>query len=210
MFLNLKIVRIHQIFKLVPGPYWGLFSIGIGLLGDFLSFLMYPDYNLTLMVSDLGTGPGAIFFSIGTILSGIFALLFYIYLGTNLKIDKLDTRIHKFAMILAILSCIFFILIGIFPSLRSNIVLFVLHGATAMICWICGVGFLSLFGILFYKSDKFLKFHSYATFAVVLIEILFLFTWIPIIEWIMVFSISLWILLLSIHSFRNLETFKQV
>ena len=110
-------------------------------------------------------------------------------------------------MILAILSCFFFIFVGIFPSVRSNVVLFVLHGATAMICWICGVGFLSLFGILFYKSDKFLKIHTYASFAVVVIEIIFLFTWIPIIEWIMVFSISFWILLLSIHSFRSLKTF---
>ena len=204
MFSNSKIF-IQQILKVVPGPYWGLFSIIIGLLGDFLSYLMYPNYNLTLMVSDLGTGPGAIFFSLGTIFSGIFALLFYIYLGRNLKVDKKDTRIYKLAMILAILSCIFFIFIGIFPSTRSNFVLFALHGTTAMICWICGIGFLSLFGILFYKSDKFLKIHSFTSFAVALIEILFLFTWVPIIEWIMVFAISFWILLLSIHSFRDLE-----
>jgi hypothetical membrane protein len=207
MFLNSKNVRIWQLLKVVPWPYWGLFSVIIGLLGDLISFIMYPNYNLTLMVSDLGTGPGGVFFNLGTILSGIFALLFYIYLGPHLKVENVNVRIHKIAMTLAILSCIFFIFIGIFPSMRSNSVLFILHGTTAVICWICGIGYLSLFGILIYKSDKFLRFHSYASYAVALIEIVFLFTWIPLIEWIMVFAISFWILFLTIYIFQNKEYF---
>jgi hypothetical protein len=202
-----KIAKIQQIFKVIPGPYWGLLSITIGLLGDLISFIMYPDYNLSLMVSDLGTGPGAIFFNLGTILSGIFALLFYIYLGPHLKVENLNNNMHRVAMILAVLSCIFFTFVGVFPSVRTNIVLFTLHGTIAMICWICGVGYLSLFGIIFYKSENFLKIHTYSSFAVVLVEVIFLFTWIPIIEWIMVFAISFWILLITIHTFQNQGSF---
>ena len=104
MFLKTKVLKIHQELKKVPWPYWGLLSVVIGLLGDFLSFLLYPNYNLTLMVSDLGTGPGAIFFNLGTILSGIFALLFYIYLGPHLKVGNINSRIQKIAMIFAVLS----------------------------------------------------------------------------------------------------------
>ena len=206
MFSNFHNIYIQRIFKTIPGPYWGLFSIVVGLLGDFLAFMVYPDYNLNLMVSDLGTGPGALYFNLGTILSGLFALLFYLYIGPHLKVKDINNKAHNAAMILAVLSCIFFIFIGIFPSLRSNVVLFVLHGGTAMLSWICGIGYKSLFSYFILKNDKFYKVQGYSGLAVVLIEIIFLFTWIPVIEWIMVFAITFWISLLTIHSFRYLES----
>ena len=208
MFSNFRNIDIQRIFKTIPGPYWGLFSIIVGLLGDLLAFIAYPDYNLNLMVSDLGTGPGALYFNLGTILCGLFALLFYLYLAPYLKFKGINKKTHTAAIVLAVLSCIFFIFIGIFPSLKSNFVLFVLHGGTAMLSWICGIGYKSLFSYFMYKNEKFHKIHSYSGITVVVIEIIFLFTWIPVIEWIMVFAITFWISLLTIHSFRYLEKIK--
>ena len=205
MLLESINVKLNRIFTIIPGPYWGLVSIIIGLLGDLFAYLLYQGYDLTYMVSDLGTGPGAIFFNMGTILSGIFALIFYLYLSPNLKFDGVNETLHRVAIILAIMSCIFFIFIGIFPSVSSNPILFILHGGTAMFSWICGIGYKTLFSYLMLKNGKFLKIHSYVGMMVVLVEVIFLFTWIPFIEWMMVLFITIWISLLTHHTFRKKE-----
>lgn len=206
MLSNFQDRFLQKVFKTIPGPYWGLLSIIIGLLGDFLAYIVYPDYNLNLMVSNLGTGPGALYFNLGIILSGLFTILFYLYLGPYLRFNGINKKAYNTAMLLAVLSCVFFIFIGIFPSLRNNIALIVLHGGSAMLSWIFGIGYKSLFSYFIYKNDNFHKIHCYSGLAVVIIEIIFLFTWIPIIEWIMVFAITFWISLLTIHSFRHLES----
>jgi len=196
---------LKKIYKVIPGPYWGLLSMIVGILGDIIAISTTPDFNLNHMVSYLGTGPGALFFNLGTILSGLFALLFYIYLAPILKSKNVNENIHKTALVFAILSCIFFILIGVFPSVRTNSTLIIIHGFVSMMSLICGSVYKSLFGYMMLKSDKFLKFHTYSAMIVIVIEIAFLLTWTPIIEWMMVIAITYWIFMLSVHIFTRKE-----
>ena len=194
---------LNKIFKVIPGPYWGLLSMIVGLLGDIIAVLMTPGYNLTYMVSTLGSGPGALYFNLGTILSGLFALLFYIYLIPALKSENVTEEVQRTALIFASLSCFFFILIGVFPSITSNSVLIIIHGFVAMISLMCGSVYKSLFGYMMLKNEKFLKIHTFSAFIVVIIEIIFLLTWVPLIEWMMVIAITYWIFLLSFHVFTR-------
>ncbi len=196
---------LNKIYKVIPGPYWGLLSMIVGILGDIIAISMTPEYNLDYMVSYLGTGPGALFFNLGTILSGLFALLFYIYLAPILKSKDVNEDIHKTGLVFAILSCIFFMLIGVFPSVLTNSVLIIIHGFVAMMSLMCGSVYKSLFGYMMLKSDKFLKFHTYSAIIVVVIEIAFLLTWTPLIEWMMVIAITYWIFMLSVHIFIRKE-----
>ena len=196
---------LKKIFKVIPGPYWGLLSMIVGLLGDVIAILMTPDYDLNYMVSYLGTGPGALFFNSGTILSGLFALLFYLYLVPMLKSNNVSEKIHKTAFVFAILSCIFFSLIGFFPSITTSSLLIVVHGFVAMSSLICGSIYKTLFGYMMLKNNKFLKLHAYSAMIVVFIEVAFLLTWVPIIEWMMVVAITYWIFMLSFYVFTRKE-----
>jgi hypothetical protein len=190
-------IILNKIFNIIPGPIFGILSVIIGLLGDFLALLLFPDYNLNLMISKLGTGPGGLFFNVGTILSGFFAFLFYLYLGRVVKVEPVNENLRKGAVISAITSCIFFILIGVFPSVDSNQLLVILHGNFASICFITGLIYFLLFNIVIIQSKNFLKMHSYIGFTEAILISIFLFTWNPVSEWIMTFGIIIWILFIA-------------
>jgi hypothetical membrane protein len=192
---------LYKIFKVVPGPYWGIISMIVGLLGDIIAVIMTPGYNLNYMVSVLGTGPGALFFNLGLILSGLLALMFYLYFIPLLKSENVSEEIYRTAFVFAILSCFFYIMVGFFPSILTNQVLILIHGFVAMTCLICGSIYKSLFGYMMLKSKKFLKLHSYSALIVIIIEITFLLTWAPLIEWMMVIAITYWIFMLSFYVF---------
>ena len=190
---------LNKIYGVVPGPYWGILSMIIGLLGDIIAVMLTPGYNLHYMVSVLGTGPGALFFNLGTILSGLFALLFYLYLIPILRSNEISDRTEKIARVFAVSSCIFYMLIGFFPSITSNSTLILIHGFVAMSSLLCGSIYKSTFAYMMLKNDKFLKFQIFSAMIIVVIEIIFLLTWRPIIEWIMVVAITYWIFMLSFH-----------
>lgn len=190
---------LNKIYEVVPGPYWGILSMIIGLLGDIIAVLLTPGYNLTFMVSYLGTGPGALFFNLGTILSGFFALIFYLYLIPILKSEFISDKNVRIALVFSVSSCIFFMLIGFFPAITSNSTLILIHGFVAMSSLLCGSIYKSTFAYMMLKNDKFLKFQVYSALIIVVIEIMFLLTWVPIIEWMMVVAITYWIFILSFH-----------
>ncbi|MFX0058087.1 MAG: DUF998 domain-containing protein [Candidatus Hodarchaeota archaeon] len=192
---------LSKIFNIIPGPIFGIFSVTIGLLGDFLALLFFPKYNLDLMISKLGIGPGGIFFNIGTILSGFFAFLFYLYLGRVVKDDQTNENLRKAAIVSASVSCFFFMLLGVFPSVEGNQVLIILHGNFASICFITGLIYFLLFNIMILRSKNFLKIHAYVGFTEACLILTFLFTWNPISEWIMTIGIIVWIMLLAIYLF---------
>ena len=72
--------HILNTYNLIPAPIYGMLSAATGLGGDIIAIALFPNYNFNRMISALGAGPGAIYFNIGTIFSGIFALLFYLYM----------------------------------------------------------------------------------------------------------------------------------
>jgi len=192
--------NLLKILNFIPQPYYGLLSALVGIAGDIIAILLFPDFDLGYMISDLGTGPGAIFFNIGTFLSGIFALLTYLHIVEILENENLNhPNVLKIGKVFAINSTVFFALIGVVPSVRSNIVLFAVHGAIALISLISGVIYLSCFSYLFFKSEKFSRFVAYLPLIAVSCITPFLFSWHPITEWIMTVGITFWVVAVSIY-----------
>ncbi|MHA2288906.1 MAG: hypothetical protein ACXABG_08965 [Promethearchaeota archaeon] len=183
-------------YNFIPAPVYGLLSAVVGLSGDIISILLFEGYTLNRMISVLGTGPGGVFFNIGTILSGIFALLFYLYLikliGAN------DPKLFRAGRFFAINSCVFFSLVGIFPSSR-NLIIFVLHGTFALLSWLSAIIYLGIFSYLIFKNKIISKFFGYLALITGISIIVFLLTWIPLIEWIMALLVSIWITSISIY-----------
>lgn len=190
--------NILKILNFIPSPYYGLLSAFVGIGGDIIAIALFPSYNFNRMISALGTGPGAIYFNIGTILSGIFALLFYLYLIEVIGKETNDPKQQKVGRFFAINSCIFFSLVGVFPT-STDTILFVLHGTFALISWLSAIIYLSIFSSLIFKNKVIPKFFGYLALITAGTIIVFLLTWIPIIEWIMALAIIVWITLPSVY-----------
>jgi hypothetical protein len=197
------IVKINEIltrvFNFMPGPFFGIVSTIIGLLGDILAIIFFPSYTLSQMISILGTGAWGVFFNFGTIFSGIFALPFYFYLERVFAKENLYGKVRKAAIISAVISCMFFILIGIFPSYENNVFFLYAHGFSTLFCFLSGVGYILLFSFLFYKSLQFPNTLVYIGLFQTGLMVLFLLTWNPVTEWMMTFGIIIWILSLSFY-----------
>jgi len=191
---------ILKIINFLPRPFYGLLSATVGIAGDIIAISLFPNFNLSNMISDLGTGPGAIYFNIGTFLSGVFALLTYLHIVENLEKENINhPKVLRIGKVFAINSCVFFALIGVFPAVRSNILLIVIHGGVALISLVSGVICLSSFSYLFFKSEKFSGLVGYLPLIAVSCIVPFLFSWHPITEWIMTFGITFWIVAISIY-----------
>ena len=190
--------HILNTYNLIPAPIYGLLSAATGLGGDIIAIALFPNYNFNRMISALGAGPGAIYFNIGTILSGIFALLFYLYMIKVIGNESSDPKLEKAGRFFAISSCIFFSLVGVFPT-STNIILFALHGTFALISWLSAIIYLSIFSKLIFKNKVIPKFFGYLALITVGTIIMFLLTWIPIIEWIMALAITIWISLPAVY-----------
>ena len=109
--------HILKLYNSIPAPIYGLLSAVLGLGGDIIAIALFPGFNINRMISALGAGPGAMFFNIGTILSGIFAFLFYLYMIKVIGKETVDLKIQKVGRFFAINSCIFFSLVG---EVREN------------------------------------------------------------------------------------------
>ncbi len=192
--------NILKILNFIPRPFYGLLSAIVGIAGDIIAILLFPNFDLSYMISDLGTGPGAIYFNIGTFLSGVFAILTYLHIVEILEKENINhPKVLRVGKVFAINSCVFFALIGVIPSVRSNIILFEAHGAVALISLVSGVIYLSSFSYLFFKSEKFSGYVGYLPLIAVSCIVPFLFSWHPITEWIMTVGITFWVIAISIY-----------
>jgi hypothetical membrane protein len=192
----------NKLLKTQIGPICGLLSVLIGLTSDIIALSFFSGFNFDVnMISILGGeySPGALLFNLGIILSGIFAFPFFLHINRILKEENISKKLRKVALIIALVSCIVFTLVGVFPSLKYNELFRFLHGLFFLISMIGGVIYLLFYSLLFLKSTSFNRFLSYLGFAVILIFWIFLFTWIPIIEWLMTFAIIAWIMSISIY-----------
>ena len=195
---KLKTVILNT-YSLIPAPIYGLLSAIVGLSGDLISILHFQRYNLNYMISALGTGPGGIFFNMGTFLSGLFALLFYLYLIKVVRKETTDPKLYKAWSFFSINSCIFFSLVGVFPT-STNLVIFVLHGTFALFSWLSAILYLTIFSYLISKSNNFPRFFVYLALLTAVTIVVFLLTWIPLIEWIMALAVAIWITLISAYT----------
>lgn len=201
--LDLLIKKINGV---IPGGIFGLLSITVGIIGDIIAYLMFPGYNfLTMAVSTLCLGPGGIYFNIGNIFSGVFALIFVNSLIKTFNEEQSNLKLKKTAIICANISCLSFIFLGVFCG--SNIVIQYLHGISAITSWIFGYSYITLYNILMIKDNNYSNnlaiFGLFITFPLLLLMVLFFLHLIPIftaplliilppLEWINTISIILW------------------
>ncbi|MEJ2276580.1 MAG: hypothetical protein P8Y70_02355 [Candidatus Lokiarchaeota archaeon] len=167
------ISKLNIKFNIIKYPIFGILSALTGLLGDLLSSLFFKGYNFfTNYVSDLGVSKAGLIFNLSIIFSGILVIP---------------------------VSISFYILIGIFPSDKSVPISFIMHGVVALVTWLSGIVYLSLFGILMILDDKYNKFLSLTCFIQGFLIFFFLITWQPIIEWVTTAGIIVFLFINSIY-----------
>lgn len=200
---------IEKLNNFIPGSLFGLFSIISGIIGDIIALLMFPEYNfMEMAVSALCLGPGGLFFNLGNIFSGIFALVYVNYLRTTFNNEENSIRLIKGANISANIACISFIILGVFCG--SNIVVQYLHGTAAIISYSFGLGYITFYNILIIKDSNYSKYLGYFGFFVSFIfalliilfflhlfpSLFFLHLFLPLIEWTSTIAVILWYLII--------------
>ena len=191
---------IDKLLNIAPGGVYGILSVIAKIFCDFLAYLFFPGYNIfDNLVSDLGVGPGAIFFSLGLIISGILSIPFYVTLARSLRSDDVNEKMRKAALKFFYISDFTYILLGVFPSIEDNIIIYIIHGTLVAISIASGLGYLLLYSILMLRAQNFSKYQAYHGFIVAVLYATFLLTWIPIIEWVMNMAILSWITVNSVY-----------
>ncbi|MFX0006837.1 MAG: hypothetical protein ACFFAV_08925 [Candidatus Hermodarchaeota archaeon] len=198
----------EKINKVIPGAVFGLLSITAGIIGDIISYLIFPCYSynfLTMAVSNLCLGSGGIFFNIGNIFSGVFALVFVNSLIMGFNEEDVDKKIKKIALICANISCIAFVILGVFCG--SDIIVKYIHGISAITSWIFGYSYITFCNLLMLKDKKYSSklsiFGLIITFPLLLLMILFFLHLIPVLkdsliiilaplEWVSTISVIIW------------------
>ncbi|MFX1340941.1 MAG: DUF998 domain-containing protein [Promethearchaeota archaeon] len=195
---------IDKLLNIAPGGFYGILSLIARISGDLLAYLFFPGYSIfDNMVSDLGVGPGGIFFSLGLIISGIICIPFYVSLSRSLKGDRINEKTIKWGLIFFYISDIAYILVGFFPSLENNFFIYTTHGVLAVTSWLTGIVYLIIFSKLMLKNNNYSKLPAYSGFCLVGFLLVFLFTWIPILEWVMTFAFIAWLMNISCYMRYN-------
>lgn len=183
-----------SLFSRIHGPLYGIISVLVGFTCNVVAYTFYPAYDFTRnAVSDLGTGPGGIFFNIGLILSGLLSIPFSIYIGKSFKINDKNQNLIRLSTGIAIIASFSMMMVGFFPAINNEIIYF-LHGTWAYIAFLGGATYCFLFGFLMLKDDRFLNFQGYLGLLVALIFIWFLITFWAIAEWAVIVGIMIFTL----------------
>lgn len=191
---------IDKTLEVISGGVFGLLSVICIILGELIAFLLFPGYNIFKnMISELGAGAGAIFFNLSVIISGIIIIPYYIHLARSFIGENIKENLRKYAILAALISCITYSLLGVFPSIESQTIIYLTHGLLAAISIAFGLGYLLLYSILMLRAQNFSKYQAYHGFLVAIFYAAFLLTWIPIIEWVMNLAILSWITANSVY-----------
>jgi len=201
-------MKIQTKFKLES--YFGLFGTLITMVLLITAAIITPNYNPLLnTISSIGEGKAKFLFSIAFIIAGCSFIPFYIYLERELV--EIKEKIRKIATALSIIGCISIALVGVIPDTTYGSFYYLFHGIVAFLGFFGSGVYISLYSYLMYKSIKmenfegpeFHKFLAYFGFYIGIGLLLLLFVFIPILEWIITFSIGLWIILTSIHLLKH-------
>lgn len=173
----------------------GIIAVCIALLGYLIAYLLYPaqKYHIGYFGSELGVGPGGVYFSLGLIFSGYFFLKFISYLKKVINIGKVNIKRENWIFISAKISVIAYSLLGVFPGISDNPVIFMIHGILVFMCYSFGFFFIFFLSAFFSQSPKFLKFHAYIGYFIAFGILTFLFSWISVIQWIFTLTYFVWI-----------------
>ena len=185
-----------KLFTLIPGSVFGLISFGISLFTHLIGVLLYPNYDMTrVAISFLGDGYGGIIYRVGLIFTGIIGIPFCVYIGKSFENKDTIEPIRKLALTGSIIYCFSLIFVGYFW--RTNVIVSFIHGLCAFLCWVDGLIFIGLFGILMLKDERFPKSIAFFGFITAGTFLLHLSILSSITQWIMTLSIMLWVLIVS-------------
>ena len=191
---------IDKLLEIIHGGVFGLLSVALIILGELIAFLLFPGYSIfNNMVSELGAGPGGIYFNLSIVISGLIIIPYYIHLAKTFSGEAINENLRKYAILTAVISCITYSLLGVFPSIESEYIIYLTHGILAAVSIASGLGYLLLYSILMFKAQNFSKYQVYHGFFVAVLYATFLLTWIPIIEWVMNMAILSWVTANSVY-----------
>ena len=164
-----------HVFKTISGVYFGIFGIMIFTLSTVLSVLIYlsidPNYSIyTNWISDLGIGPGGAkwIFNIGWMFSSLLLLFFHTFEIRELKNRGVKNNIIKYMVLFSVSLSLGIFSVGFIPFDRGFS-----HTIAALIYFIGGFGFFSLYGIIILMISRMSKIYSILAFITALSYILF-------------------------------------
>ena len=208
---DLKTIR-DKFQRAKLGGIFGILSISFGLMGDVVALILFPGYDfLRRSVSFLCKGPGGLYFQFGTVLSGVFAIFFVLYVIRTFDEESGNSIIKKWALAFAIISCVSFISLGAFCGSDPTTAL--IHGVSAVISWLSGICYLTLFNIFIFRDPKYSKFLAYIGFCVSIslsLMVLMFFLYyipglqniviiLPLWEWVDTFALIIWYFVVSTY-----------
>lgn len=210
-----------KLFTYVPGYFFGILAFILGFLGTILALLLSPEYIMwQKSISILGHQTGGPYLRIGIILFGITSIPFLIYFGRRLKNENVEEYLRKGGLYSSIFAAVTTILTESFTGVNEFISS--LHGLFALLSWVAGSLFLTIFSIMMSKNPIFSKIQANISFIVAGIFIFYLipffttnfcnyfpdlcydfgraiYTIMPITEWIVHFGILFWVLINSCY-----------
>jgi hypothetical protein len=182
---------------------FGFFGALFILVILIITMIATPGYSpLTDTISMLGMDVAQSLFSIGFVVAGSLLIPFYIYLKNELV--YLENNIRKIATGVAIFTNMCIALVGIIPPADAAYMdaFQMFHNFVASVSFIGSSIYIVLYSMLIYlgprstmyKGPEFKRYLAYYGFTVGILLVLLLITLNPLIEWILGFSILIWIL----------------
>ncbi len=199
--MTFEIELLEKLYNRIHGGVFGLLSVIVGVCGDILAASLFPGYSIfSNMISQLGTGPGAIYFNIGVFLAGFLAVPYVIYLGKiSLEHENGNKAFLKIAIIASVISSITLGLIGVVPAYIDNFTILLIHGTIAAICYIAAAVYLLIYSRYMLKDERFSNIFAYIAFINAVLFIIVVFTWLPLIQWMANICIIIWTTLVSAY-----------
>ena len=190
-----------KLFNRIHGGVFGLLSVIIGVCGDILAASVFPGYSIfSNMISELGTGPGAIFFNVGVFLAGFLAVPYLIYLGkVTLENENGNKTLLRIGIVASVISSITLGLIGVVPAIIENYTILFIHGLIATICYIAAAAYLIIYCRFMLKDKRFSNILAYIALVNAILFLIVVFTWQPPIQWSANICIIIWTTLISIN-----------
>ncbi|TFF99259.1 MAG: DUF998 domain-containing protein [Promethearchaeota archaeon] len=200
-------LKERQFFEQGYGALFGIISITIALIGITISYLTFPGYTIIkYTVSMLGVGPLGLGFNIGFIISGVLAIPYYLNLSYHFQTEEMPEQIITASILASMISCVSYIFVGIFPQNFNVLFLYAGHIIFAFITFTTGALYLILFGYLMYQSNSFSKVQGIYSFLLCISYFTFIFTQIPLFEWVALFGLVGWLTINSIYLFSLKHT----
>lgn len=177
--------------------FFGVIGVSFAIVFIILAALVTPGYNpLEDTVSSLGTGIAKTLFSIAFVSSGSLTIPFILYLEKTLI--GLNEFVRRIATSVAIISSVSVALVGILPDPDYPDVFMLFHGIVALNAFIGSAATICLYTYLMMRSNEYKVYHiiiGYTTGLELFLLTITLFN--PLIEWILVVNIMIWIFITS-------------